>query len=963
MSQGYQQTFLFDCSRLGSEEYNGSTLGAKQPARFTNKVSSGIKLDVGDQVSVHSAYISERGAGGDVIEFKGKSLKARSEINFTTTSDTVFTKDTKITPFGFSKQTNINGSAFVDMRDNEASIVISYYKNANGENYNGLPRDWGDYINTAANASTAVGSQLVWDESDGNTIGAQPVDRNASHYFPDDFQEKEINLNGTDATATSLGKRPFIRQDNGRFTIFCFDEIIWNGSDIASADVIDYCQWMTGGVGAASAQDPSPALRNYVKYKSRIDLSVDKGYNAPSNVALAFTDKLGSVTRRYIPQDVASFVQESQTLKAFPAANIDLFSRENASVYFGDGNHKGVIYANASFSNYKAIDYLSCYAYVGFKRPEFIEKGRELNDFYGFQVRESPPGVKSDLLTNIPWDFDNLTKLKNLFDIEHDLYPELIKRQVTRGVNDSASTVYQDYTNGSDNFLFEARFLHVDSASHFAGRPLGDDNMNGSSAGTLVKDKGSMPIFFYFNNSASNIIYNEGDPSTLNNLGERDSNLVFGFARQWQDPADSKFYVSFSTEKTGGISTWYGRSTMLGRKIGYDYHFNAYGNAAIQLTTGYAPCSYYGQETFGSGSHLASGSDTEDNRYPNSVRQVYIGANEPLLNFDTVETRFAFSDLHSPEQVGNFWNAGRTQGSDTQFAPPIAAGTGPVYHINKTLEYNTYSPHMLPYPSINISARVGSASGSTYAAGFLPLSDQLEAGVIYDSHCGVTIEDFGFDEVHWEEGLWGILGFTYNQFQGTNNLQTRFDNDTTNVSGATTNALITSTDTKELMSSVWGTNLFNQQVPTIMRYNFNGSWVQGSASTTAFNASVVHPSITVAQNSTEIKAQNLPRKQLRGYFLIKSDILSDANYYKEADPMPVFAVIDKYNAEGDFINYSGGGPSFTVTQPKQLTEIATTILDPDGTDAVVSDYSAVVYRVDKQINTDLLVAQDVLKNS
>ena len=235
--------------------------------------------------------------------------------------------------------------------------------------------------------------------------------------------------------------------------------------------------------------------------------------------------------------------------------------------------------------------------------------------------------------------------------------------------------------------------------------------------------------------------------------------------------------------------------------------------------------------------------------------------------------------------------------------------------------------------------------------------------MIYDSHSGVTIENFGFDEVNWEEGLWGILGFSYNQFQGTKNLQTRFTNATTNVSGATTNALITSNDTKELMSSVWGTNLFNQQVPTIMRYNYNGSWIQGNASTTAFNASVVHPSITVAQTSTEIKAQNLPRKQLRGYFLIKSDILSDANYYKEADPMPVFAVIDKYNAEGDFINYSGGGPTFTVTKSKQLTDIATTILDPDGTDAVVSDYSAVVYRVDKTINTNLLVAQEVLKNS
>ena len=315
---------------------------------------------------------------------------------------------------------------------------------------------------------------------------------------------------------------------------------------------------------------------------------------------------------------------------------------------------------------------------------------------------------------------------------------------------------------------------------------------------------------------------------------------------------------------------------------------------------------------------------------------------------------------------GFFWGVGfviATLGGISVYALTIAAEVDSGFKelvSNKALEYNTYSPHMLPYPDINLQARVGtSASGEDYAAGFLPLSEQIEEGVIYDSHGGIVIEDFGFDEVNWEEGLWGILGFSYNQFQGSNNLQTRFTNQTTNVSGATTNALITSVDTKELMSSVWGTNLYNQQVPVMMRYNFNGSWIQGSASTTAYNASVVHPTITVAQTSSEIKAQNLPRKQLRGYFLIKSDILSDANYFKEADPMPVFAVIDKYNAEGDFINYSGGGPTFTVTQPKQLTDITTSILDPDGTEAVVSDYSAVVYKVQKQVNTNLLVAEEV----
>jgi hypothetical protein len=909
MSEGYQQTFLFDCSRLGSEEYNGSTLGAKQPSRFTNKVSSGIKLDVGDKVSVHSAYISELGAGGNVIEFKGKSLKSQVEINYTTVDDQLYVDGSQITPTGFARQVNTNASHFVKLRDNEASIVISYYKNTNGENYNGLPRDWGDYIHSALNTSAVAGSQLVWSEKDGNSMGAQPVVRNASHYYPDDIFLKDINLDGDSnkVGVLSNGLRPFIRQDNSRFTIYCFDDIFWNKQYTADNVIEAYTKWI-------SQYDPSPALRNYIKFKSRVDLEIDKGYNAPSNVAAKFTDKLNAINDRYIPFDVSSFVQESATLKSFPATNFSLFSRGNASEYFGSASHAGDNYANASWLNYKTLDYLSSYAYVGFKRPEFIDQGRALNTYAGFKIIK-----KRDVATY------------SLFG-----------------------------SNASDDFLFQSRFLHMDSASRASSPPLGNDNMNGSSAGVLNFDDSSIPIFFYFNNSCSDIIYDENASATLRNTGDQDSNLVHGFARRWQDPISLDYYVSFVTGPIGGLPSWYDHTTMDGRRIGYDYHFSGYGNAAIQLTSGYAPCSYYGQETFGSGSHLASGSDTAENRYPNSVRQVYVGANAPLVNFDTVETRFTLSNLHSPEQIGNFFNAGRTQTDTAQFTAPIASEEGPVYHINKTLQYNTWSPHMLPYPVINVADRTGSAiGGASYTAGFIPLSSNMEDGIIYDSHCGITIEDFGYDEVNWKEGLWGILGFSYEQFQGTNNLQTRFTNLTTNVSGATTNALVTSADTKQLMTSVWGTNIFNQQVPAIMRYNYNGVW---ALTTFISNASDgIHPSITVNQTSSEIKAQNLPRKQLRGYFLIKSDILSDANYYKEADPMPVFAVADKYNAEGDFINYSGGGPIFTVTKSKQLTEICTSILDPDGTDAVVSDYSAVVYRLDKQIPTNLNIAQEVLK--
>ena len=93
---GYTQTILIDANRLNSEEFNGSSLAeGGDNAVFTNKVSSGITLDVGDQVSIHEGFISERGAGGSVIEFKGQPLGGLKTIEYTNSVSTSFV--------GFSK--------------------------------------------------------------------------------------------------------------------------------------------------------------------------------------------------------------------------------------------------------------------------------------------------------------------------------------------------------------------------------------------------------------------------------------------------------------------------------------------------------------------------------------------------------------------------------------------------------------------------------------------------------------------------------------------------------------------------------------------------------------------------------------------------------------------------------------------------------------------------------------------
>ena len=152
----YSQTILLDCNRRQSVEFSASNLAQTNNALFINQVSSGITLDIGDTVSIESAHISQRGAGGDIIEFSGNTL-GQKNISYTEQEDLIhiglgeyiFDPDggpmgrMQISPTGFAMERNVNITEQIQEKDNEANVVISYYKNANGENNIGLPRNWG----------------------------------------------------------------------------------------------------------------------------------------------------------------------------------------------------------------------------------------------------------------------------------------------------------------------------------------------------------------------------------------------------------------------------------------------------------------------------------------------------------------------------------------------------------------------------------------------------------------------------------------------------------------------------------------------------------------------------------------------------------------------------------------------------------------------------------------------------
>ncbi len=967
MSQGgYNQTILLDANRLSSEEYSASNLAESDTAIFTNKVSNGITIDIGDQVSIQSAHIAQRGAGGSVIQMDGEVLGEKTITTTETTNSSYigFDKSTDeqgYSPTGFAYETSSNESQEVKMKDNQASIVISYYKTTNGENNIPLPRNYG----SASMGNAAIGGDpgkvatttnaSFWTNKDSYAKGLNTYYVSSSHVFSPDYHDQDaLAIDGANCKVRKL------KQDNSKYTIFKRSEIVYRQSELSSASNASYLQPVN--------TKPDPALGEYNRVLQKVDINIPAGYNSPSSIASDITNELTKTepTIKIISDNLTSVVN-STIYKAFPCANYYMFSASgnedffNASILVaGSPENVGTNACNTA----NAVNYLTNYSHIGFKRPDLVESGREGFSYHGNKltanITRSGSGT-AILYTNFSWNDATMINLKRFFDSQR-LYPELLDH-ATDASNDLSNyaSVYPDATSASLNASFrkEARFLHLGlsgSGSSATGTDaLGSDMYNNIHITTTsqpprasASDNSSIPIFFYFNENSSHL-------TTEQTTGDRNDNLAYGFARKYTDGGFN--YIALITEPIGGIPVEYfgeqtGSVIGIDTKIGYDFHFNGYGNAAIMLSSGFHPLQYYGQIEYTQGQ---------------DIRQVYLGADNALLNFDNIQSRFELSNLHAPEKVGNFYTSGDPNPSADVFAPPPSSQASvDCFKINKQLKYDSWSPAMHPYSEIDLS---GSATDGTQKT-FIPMNINMIKGLIYDAHGGITIEDMGIDEKFWERSIWGLLGFEYGQFNASGNIDNikninnRFTNEGSNSSGITTNADVTSLDAQQFHSNPYGTNMFNSMLGSNVNFYNNPQIINGSGQGDLWPDDPDHsvsPAIVITANSNKIIANQLPRKILKGYFLINSDILDTANYYQLCNPLQTMAVVGKYNAVNDFISYDGDGAVFTATRKKTITSIKTQILDPEGGTANVGDNSGVIYRIDKVINTDLKFAETLME--
>tara|TARA_Y100001963_G_C6793111_1_gene456783 strand:+ start:509 stop:3475 length:2967 start_codon:yes stop_codon:yes gene_type:complete len=980
---------LLDCNAKQSSQFLGGNTNS--PALFTNKLGSGIKVEAGDKVSVHNCFISEIGADANAIQITDEFLENKS-FTYTKITNHVQVNGSNDKILGYERQTASNITTTEEIKTNKFSILINYYKNNNGENHFNLPRLFEHKTNPNLYTDWEEYSSIEYGQMNGsyNLITTFNASYNGSkmsgYYVDEDVFYFDVFNRGE-----NKGLRP--KNNNSRFKIFIAEDTRYGSQSDATLDPL------------VNASFHSPCLLNYLEYIEKIDIEVPAGFKSPDEIADDITRQLTAQSQpqiNYIRSN-ANY-NANASLSTDRSLNVEINSPTYHTFYASspftsnkDKYNAWVSRVNGSDSyNASSNHYLSQYQYIGVKRPELWMRGREWASFYKDYLNVKFPGqvdyisdatfTPMDELNasqfwrtstepnahtielDLEWDRNILEKLNAIF-MEQRNHPELFTNKYNQ---------LNGYTNVNNS-----RFLHINALSELDvinnasayTITLGNDYMLPNASG--IRYLQSVPLFFDFNPTYENI-YTEGL--------SWEEGYSFGCFKKYYIGNDA--YVSITTSHLGIIedndlnasfttipnNLWAvnrnGSSTntkLLRARMGWDVHFNSYGNVCIGLTDGYVDKAKNVAELR---LQLPTGFNTTQLDSYNYVQKIYLGANEPKLQYNNTSNRFELSDLHTSERIQNRNDAGGVAKDDKhteQIVPEFPSAGEKVYKVNKRLFDTNWTTAMMPYKSNRITDL--SVQGQDYQVDFL--NPNLSPWTIYDQLSGIIIKDFGYSQSKWNNGFWGRLGFEYNQFNSsrssTNDLTNRVGNSNKNaLPYAITNADVGQTATMDFTTNIFGAGLYSLQLPITMSFNASN---HGVNQTLYFRDALLfenYPAISESATSVKLTAPNLPRKLINPYFCIRSDILDSSDYIGGADSgelYPVIAVVPKVSDYPDFFVNTAPDMEFVFTKPKTITSITTSIHDPSQALAQVNDSSAVIYKITKQIpDTQFNIINQILNN-
>ena len=1054
--QSYVDVKLLDCSRRASIEYISGN--EANNAIFTNKLNSGIQLDVGDTINIHSAIVSERGAGGQTIELKGNYLDKVTIEHIT-----------KITPNSIKNNYKENGYSEVlnrydsvnyetepisrDLKDNNVHLTLQYYKASNGENCFSLPR---------CHAYDALAT--AYSDSDNSSAGATKFQPRNGRIVESDY--------GRDRNASSVWNASWylnrellkVRQDGTKFTIFNRDGTTYFNVALATNDDMKY---YTNGNGSLD-----PAVSTYKIYRELKTIEIPEGRRSADFIAETFTQELQnassldkydywtdnpSVVDSYENQGVIAGTYKTDTYKPFNCANAN-FSKNNFndSAYF---NFNLPVLNNVTQS---ILDWLNCFLNIAFKRPEFVDSGRHdwgngsfyrgENYNYITKINNDAYSGRADvrLSINASYTQENCESLAKWIKTQ-ELYPEFWDFRNASGLynnrtvtNTLTLTVSEDIPAGSDAILVDfvteklelevpflkrtitfenasvtpingistvdyiftdealylqaigwdgstihvipegtqitftitdelpaltsdnSRFLHIDMLQAYESasktlcsnrREFGSDQYckNPANLAEAIRyNTPSEPLFVTYikeqeNNFYTNPIFNTTSQRLSYGifLEDEDGNIMVTCQGLGEVPEGfynaSGFFIG-GEEAVGNASY---NLDKYKRHIGYDPHFTAYGNCALGLYTPTDEIDMARNVETAIKTLNASGSTTNITEaivISDVINQTYLGSSNPKLTYDSTKDRFAFADFYTPEFLGNEGGAG-----DDKTHNPVVDGKALVYKINKRLRRENFAPGMGPYhqkQSITVNATSQLSASQSDLQVDLP-NRNIYPFSIMDCQSGIAIEKFGISEELWDRSLMGILGFSYESIQSpitaSNTMQQRVNTyNIKKLNKVTTQAEIKAEDTLIYNQNIFGAIMYH---PNILSSLMLHDWKQ-----TKLYYQYTTP-ISVDTSSLSIIGDNVPKSMLSPFFSIRSDLIDDTSAYfgsiDSGQNLPVMGIVMKNYNSGDYVYGEESSVQFTVTKPKVVTSITTSITDPDGTYSRVDDSSAVVYKIQK----------------
>ena len=1024
--EGYTDITILEANRLSSEE--GKSQNDSNNALYTNKVNNGLKLKVGDKVSLHSAFISEIGAEGGEIEIKGRESQNGSKtLVYNETTHTKLDGTMEITSattesgsLSFSNYYWVNKreekTYHATTRDDTIDLVMNPYKNANGEHYISLPwnfrtpmggqaqikfdswdRDYSILKSFPSNALPATwephlsaGSAIYWG---GNVV-----------HIPSPYSYSLLDKRQYTVSVSQNASQVSILNDNSRYSIYQRRGTAYGLTGAANiadwTSAIGQIEWGKDVEGNPIAmtnasyllgdyQDkPAPAvklqcdlaLHPYVRVKNKVQANAKQGFNSPEDVASSLTEDVQRVSRIETIKHLSSaggeliltMIGENEVNKVYGCANPVTYSHIGASnAHRYDGSS-----ASTALGDTETFAYMTQYQTIGVKRPDLYDLGRLAFSSAGaltenaLHVGLKPLDPIQTLETSVPWTADNIELINNLF-VAQKLYPEIFQQE----------NLYE--TNWLNASAENQRFLHMNmsaSNSGFLGYDLTESGHQyyKDTFGVIIKERQdqtycSSPIFININPSTE-----FSDINSSLAQGQDFERSVYGWAIKKNDK------IAFQIEN---LSLAFGSVLAVipaGYRVGWDYHFTAFGCPTMLLYNGFLNAS-------GDAFNEISATVQSQSRQAGTmldlsvyIDRIYLGSPDTSVSYNPNENRFQIQELHRSEVIGNLYNAGFDASLPYNVVSTslVAGYTAPlvsvpdnsqsatkVYKLNKQLLANNFSPTMAPYNNtVNLPLYSGPQSAAksaslTHTQPMSFLNPNIQPQTLYDSQCGNYILDWGVEEKYWRESLWNILGFRYSQIIGTDTENKRLNNsnDFSNMKTPTTNADITNSDFVSLTRNVYDAPNYNLTPPSANLPAF-----QSSAAATAAKKETFYPEVSVTQTTGQVlRAEKLPTRTLRPYFTIRSDIVGDVNYFGSGDsgiPLPVVAVVDKVSNSGDYFFTDDQSLQFTITKPTTLTSITTSIHDPDGSYSSVDPNSAVLYKVQRNIVADMNPVQTILSN-